>query len=116
MKRQCNNRLLIEVYKFEIGYSPEIMNDVFHLRHTYNLSNIYALATSVPRNNYPLNSVVYRANQLWETLTFDLKNSCLLELYKKGFKNWRCSFLQLLRTFNSLHQYSSHQILLAFLL
>ena len=46
MKRQCNNRLLIEVYKFEIGYSPEIMNDVFHLRHTYNLSNIYALATS----------------------------------------------------------------------
>ena len=72
MKRQCNNRLLIEVYKFEIGYSPEIMNDVFHLRHTYNLSNIHALATGVPRSNYLLNSVVYRANQLWGTLTFYL--------------------------------------------
>ena len=47
MKRQCNNRLLID-------------------------ANIHALATGVPRNNYLLNSVVYRANQLWGTLTFDL--------------------------------------------
>ena len=47
-------------------YSPDIMNDVFHLKqNTYNLRNFYAFATNVPRNNYMLNSVVYRANHLW---------------------------------------------------
>ena len=68
------------------------MNDVFHLRqNTYNLRNFHAFATDVPRNNCMLNSVVYKANQLWETLPFDLKNSCSLELFKKGLKYWRCT-------------------------
>ena len=90
--QQCIDRLLTEVYKFLNGYSPDIMNDVFHLRqNTYNLRNFHAFATDVPRNNCMLNSVVYRANQLWETLPFDLKNSCSLELFKKGLKNWRCT-------------------------
>ena len=36
--QQCIDRLLTEVYKFLNGYSPDIMNDVFHLRqNTYNL-------------------------------------------------------------------------------
>ena len=66
------------------------MNDVFHLRqNTYNLRNFHAFATDVPRNNCMLNSVANRANQLRETLTFDLKISCSLELFKKGLKNWR---------------------------
>ena len=79
--QQCNDRLLIiEVYKFLNGYSLDIMNDVFHLgQNTYN----YIFATDVPRNICMLNSVVYRASQLWETLPFDLKNSCSLELFKK---------------------------------
>ena len=36
--QQCIDRLLTEVYKFLNGYSPDIMNDVFHWRqNTYNL-------------------------------------------------------------------------------
>ena len=36
--QQCIDSLLTEVYKFLNGYSPHIMNDVFHLRqNTYNL-------------------------------------------------------------------------------
>ena len=63
--QQCIDRLLTEVYKFLNGYSPDIMNDVFHLRqNTYNLRNFYAFATVVPRNNFMLNYVVYRADQL----------------------------------------------------
>ena len=31
------NFLLIEVYKFLNGLSPELMNEVFHIRHTYDL-------------------------------------------------------------------------------
>ena len=35
--QQCINRLLTEVYKFLNGCSPDVMNDVFHLRqNTYN--------------------------------------------------------------------------------
>ena len=90
--QQCVDRLLNEVYKFLNGYSPDIMNDVFHLRqNTYNLPNFYAYNTDVPRNNCMLNSVVYGANQLRETLPFDSKNSCSLELFKKRLKNWRCT-------------------------
>ena len=90
--QQCTDRLLTEVYKFLNGYSSDIMNGIFHLRqNTYNLRNFDVFATDVPRNNCMLNSVVYRANQLWETLPFDLKSSCSLELFKKGLKNWRCT-------------------------
>ena len=89
--QQYTDRLLTEVYKFLNGYSSDIMNDVFHLRqNTYNLRNVHAFATDLPRNNSMLNSVVYRVNQLWETLSFDLKNSCSLEVFKKGLKNWLC--------------------------
>ena len=63
--QQCIDRLLTEVYKFMNGYSPNIMNDVFHLRqNTYNLQNDHAFATDVPRNNCMFNSVVYRANNM----------------------------------------------------
>ena len=88
IQQQCIDRLLIEVYKFLNGYSPDIMNDFFHLRqNTYNLQKFHAFASNVPRKNSMLNSVVYKANQLWETFPFDLKNSCLLELFKNRLKN-----------------------------
>ena len=90
--QQYINSLMTEEYKFLNGYSPDIMNEVFYLRqNTYNLRNFHAFATDVPRNNCMLNSVANRANQLRETLTFDLKISCSLELFKKGLKNWRCT-------------------------
>ena len=78
MKRQFTNNELTGCdrrYKFMNGYFPDIMNDVFHLRqNTYSLRNFHAFPTDVPRNNCMFNSVVYRANQLWATLPFDLKN------------------------------------------
>ena len=78
--QQCIDRLLIQVYQFLNGYFLNIMNDVFHLRqNTYNLQNFHAFATDVPRNYCVLNSVAYRANQLWETLPFDLKNSRIIQ-------------------------------------
>ena len=73
---QCIDRLLTEVYKYLNGCFPDAMNGVFRLRqNTYNLRNFHAFATDVPKNNCIFNSVVCRANQLWETLSFDLKNS-----------------------------------------
>ena len=81
--QQCIDRLLTEVCKSLNGYSPDIMNDIFHLRKNTYLRNFHPFATDVPRKNFMLNPVVYRAHQLWETLPFDLKNSCSLKLSKK---------------------------------
>ena len=72
--KNTSGRLLL---KFVHEDSPDIVNDVFQLRqNAYNLRNFDAFATDVARNNYLLNFVVYRANQLFETLPFLLKNSC----------------------------------------
>ena len=57
--QQSTDHLLIEVYKFLNGSSPDIMNDVFHLKqNTYNLQNFHAFATDVPRDNCTLNSII----------------------------------------------------------
>ena len=73
-----------EVYKFLNDFSPDIMNDVFHRRqNTYSLQNFHVFGNDIPRSNYLLNSVVYRAKQLWNTLLFNLKNTYSLTLFKR---------------------------------
>ena len=68
IRQQCIDRLLTEAYKVLDDYSDDIMHDVFCLRqNTYNVQNLHAFASDVPRSNCMLNSVVYRANELWET-------------------------------------------------
>ena len=85
--------MLTEVYKFLNGYSPDIMNDVLDPRqNTYNLRNFHAFATDVPRNNCMLNSVVYRANQLWETLPFYLK--MLTRIIQKRIKKLLSNYVK----------------------
>ena len=40
--QRCINSLMIEVYKYLNGHSPDIMNDIFELReNTYNLQNFH---------------------------------------------------------------------------
>ena len=46
--QECIDSLPTEVYKFLDGYSPDVMNDVFHLRQNIcNLRNFPAFATDV---------------------------------------------------------------------
>ena len=119
MKRQFINNALAVCWRsaFLNDYSTDIMR-----QNTCNFRNFHAFATDMPRNNFMLHSDVYRANQLWETLPFDLKNSYSLELLEKRLKNWRCTRCpcQICSRFIadvgyiSSHQYSFHRILLAF--
>ena len=45
-RQQCINSLMIKVYKYLNGHSPEIMNDIFKLRkNMYNLQNFYIFQT-----------------------------------------------------------------------
>lgn len=66
------DRLLTEVYTFLNNYPSVIVNDVFHRRQNTYLWNFHAFANDVSRNNYLLNSVVYKASQLWRPLSFYL--------------------------------------------
>ena len=84
---RCISILLTKLNKYLDGYFPNLMNEVFYLRQNYyNLSNLNVSATDNPRNKYLLDSSVYRANQLWQTLTSEIKGCASLQLFKDKIK------------------------------
>ena len=66
--QRCINSLMIQVYKYLNGHSPDIMNDAFKLReYTYNLQNFHIFQTENPRPlKYGLDALPYCASQLWQ--------------------------------------------------
>ena len=71
----CINVFLTKLYQYTDGLSSELMNDVCYLRKNhYNLRNLNVWATDNPRNKLMLNSTVYPANQLWQTLPSEVKD------------------------------------------
>ena len=89
------NVLLTEVYKYLNVYTPDLMNEIYYLRPShYNLRNFNVFAIDHPRNKYLLNSSVYRANQLSQTLPSEIKGSASLQLFKDKIKTWRCDRCQ----------------------
>ena len=66
------------------------MNEVFYLGQNHqNLRKFNVFATDNPRNKYLLNYSVYLANQLWQTLPFEIKGCASLQLFKGKIKTWR---------------------------
>ena len=92
IQQHCINVLLTEVYKYLNGYSPDSMNEIFYLppNHYKLLSNFNVFAADNPRNKYLLNSSVYQANQLWQTLPSETKGYASMQLFKDKMKTWRC--------------------------
>ena len=90
--QRCINSLLTEVYKYIHGLSPEIMNEVFSTRaNIYNTRQFNVFETHIPTSNrYGLNSIPYKANQLWNLLPENLKSSPSLTLFKNEIKLWQC--------------------------
>ena len=90
--QRCINSLLTEVYKYIHGLSPEIMNEVFSTRaNIYNTRQFNVFETHIPTSNrYGLNSIPYKANQLWNLLPENLKSSPSLTLFKNKIKLWQC--------------------------
>ena len=58
--------LMIEVYNYLNGLSPDIMSNIFKLREsTYNLRNVHIFESQNPRaRKFGLDSIAYRASQL----------------------------------------------------
>ena len=90
--QRCINFLLTEIYKYIHSLSPEIMNEVLSTRaNIYNTRQFNVFETYIPTSNrYGLNSIPYKANQLWNLLPENLKSSPSLTLFKNEIKLWQC--------------------------
>ena len=79
--QRCINSLTIEVYKYLNGHSPDIVNDIFK----YNLQteNLCSL-------KYGLDTIPYRASQLWKQVPIDIRETASLALFKNRIKTWKC--------------------------
>ena len=97
--QKCIKFLLIEVYKYFIRQSLDIMNTIFKLRqNTYNLKNFHAFESQNPRTKkFGLDSIAYRASQLWKNVPEEIRNSASLLIFKESIKkvplvssSWHC--------------------------
>ena len=79
--QKCIEFILIEVYTNLNGLSPDILNTIIKLRQNiYNLRNFHALESQNPRTKtFGLDSIAYRASQLWKKC-FRRNKKCSLTL------------------------------------
>ena len=83
--QKCIELLMIEVYKYLNGLFLDIMSDIFKFReNTYNLRNSYMFESQNPRTKKSgLDSIAYRASQLWKNVPEEIRNSTSLPMFKK---------------------------------
>ena len=83
---------MIEVYEQLNGHSPDLMNDIFKLRENrYNLRNFHIFQTENPHSlKYELDAIPYRASQLWQQVSTDIREATSLTLLKNCIKTWEC--------------------------
>ena len=88
----CLNSLMTQVYKCLNGTSLDIMNDIFAVsKHQYNTRHYNLFVTDRPKSDrYGRNSIPYRANQIWNLLPRQIKNSVNLDSFKLKIKQWPC--------------------------
>ena len=86
------NSLMTEVYKCLNGFSPDIMNDTLAIsKHRYNTWHYNLFVTDWPKTDrFGWNSIPYTANQIWNLLPREIKNSENLDSFKLKIKQWRC--------------------------
>ena len=77
---------MIEIYRYLNGLSPDIMTDVSKLReNTYNLRNVHIFESQNPRTKrFGLDSIAYRASQLWKNVPEEIRNSTSLPVSEKN--------------------------------
>ena len=86
--QKCIELLMIEVYKYLNGLSPDIMSDIFKLReNTYNLRNFHIFESQNPRTKkFGLDSITYIASQLWKNFAEEIRNSASLPIFTEKIK------------------------------
>ena len=79
---------MIEIYRYLNGLSPDIMTDVSKLReNTYNLRNVHIFESQNPRTKrFGLDSIAYRASQLWKNVPEEIRNLTPFPMFKKKLR------------------------------
>ena len=69
--------LMIEVYKYLNGLSPDIVSDICKLReNNYNLRLFHKFESQNPRTKiFGLDSIAYRASHFWKNVPEEIRNS-----------------------------------------
>ena len=89
--QRCINFLMTEVFKYLIGLSPDLMNEVLKLKSNHhNLRNFSQFETYIPKTKLSLNSCGYRANQLWQLVPHEIRKSISLTQFKSKISKWVC--------------------------
>ena len=88
--QKCIEFPLIEVYKYLIRQSPNIMNTIFKLRqNTNNLKNVHAFEYQNPRTKkFGLDSIAYRASQHWKNIPEEIRHLASLLTFKESIKKF----------------------------
>ena len=83
--QKCIELLMIKVYKYLSGLSPDIKSDIFKLReNTYNLKNFLIFESQNPRTKkFGLDN---RASQPWKNVPKEITNSTSLPVFKEKIK------------------------------
>ena len=86
--QKCIEFLMIEVYKYLNGLSPDIMNDIFKLReNTYNLRNFHIFeCQNLRTKKFGRDRIAYRASQLWKNVLEEIRNSTSFPVFKEKIK------------------------------
>ena len=86
--RKCIELLMIQVYKYQNGLSPDILSGIFKLReNTYNLRNFHICESqNIRTKKFGLDSIAYTAIQLWKNVPEDIRNSTSFPMFKKKIK------------------------------
>ena len=86
---------MTEVYKCLNGLLPDKVKDVLAVsKHRYNTQHNNPCVIDPPKTDiYGQNSIPYAANQIWNLLPRETKNSASFDSFKLKIKQWRCFVL-----------------------
>ena len=86
--QRCLNSLMTEVDKCLNGISPDIMNNILTVsKHQYSTRHYNLFVTDRPKTDrFGRNSIPYRANEIWNLLPCQIKNSANLDSFKLKIK------------------------------
>ena len=90
--QQNINVLMKEIYKFENNLSPPLIDDMFQVRKiNYNLRHFQKSANTKKTSvKMGLETITYRAPQLWNLVLTEIKDAPSLSIFKVKIKSWYC--------------------------
>ena len=90
--QRCLNSLMTEICKCLNGIVTDTMNDALVVsKHQYNTQHYNLFVIDWPKaDRYGWNSIPYRANQIWNLLPRQIKNSANLDSFKVKIQQCHC--------------------------